>query len=188
MTAGLPADLTGRVVIVTGGATGIGKEVTIALASRKATVVIASKDIDMMEQTVACINQQNPEARVEYMVLNLASFGSIQGFVKKFTNSYSQLDILINNAGVMLTPYSLTEEGYEQHMGVNYLGHGLLTFLLLDTLQKSGSPATCARIINVTSSTHLVADTYIHTWFDSKPYSFSSHEAYANSKLAILMS
>jgi NAD(P)-dependent dehydrogenase (short-subunit alcohol dehydrogenase family) len=88
--------------------------------------------------------------KVYFEVLDLASFESIRCFVKIFKEKWNRLDILINNAGVFLSEYTKTVDGYEAHFGINHLGHFLLTNLLIDFIIKTGS----SRVINLSSELH----------------------------------
>ncbi|XP_073886518.1 polyprenol dehydrogenase isoform X11 [Macaca fascicularis] len=83
---------------------------------------------------------------------------SIRDFVQKFKMKKIPLHVLVNNAGVMMVPQRKTRDGFEEHFGLNYLGHFLLTNLLLDTLRESGSPGHSARVVTVSSATHYVAE------------------------------
>ncbi|XP_078601244.1 polyprenol dehydrogenase-like [Branchiostoma floridae x Branchiostoma japonicum] len=172
----------GKVAIVTGGAKGIGLEVTKGLAKLGMHVIIGGRSQDEANIAIENIKKSCPQAKVEFMRLNLASMKSIHKFVEKFKSRQLPLHLLINNAGVMLTPYSLTEDGFETHFGVNHLGHFLLTNLLLDTLRSSGKPDHWSRIVFVSSAVHSIGDIKFDDLNSSKNY--SPHAGYAQSKLA----
>uniref|UniRef100_A0A2D4GUR2 Dehydrogenase/reductase SDR family member on chromosome X n=2 Tax=Micrurus TaxID=8634 RepID=A0A2D4GUR2_MICCO len=110
---------------------------------------------------------------------------SIYQFVKEFKAKNFALHVLINNAAVMLVPEKKTEDGFEEHIGINYLGHFLLTNLLLDTLKQSGTHSHNARIVNLSSATHYVGELHLHDLQSSCLY--SPHGAYAQSKLALVL-
>ncbi|XP_015418748.1 PREDICTED: dehydrogenase/reductase SDR family member on chromosome X [Myotis davidii] len=95
---------------------------------------------------------------VEFSYCDLASMRSIREFVLKFKEKKLPLHVLINNAGVMMVPQRETADGFEEHFGLNYLGHFLLTNLLLDTLRESGCPGRSARVVSVSSATHYVGE------------------------------
>jgi NAD(P)-dependent dehydrogenase (short-subunit alcohol dehydrogenase family) len=134
-------------VIITGGNTGLGKANAIDLAKRGGKVYIACRDKTRGENALNDIRKENGSEKVYFLQLDLASLKSVHDFSKKFHQLETKLDILINNAGVLVHKKSLTEDGFEMHMGVNHLGHFLLTNLLLDLL-KAAAPS---RIIVVTS-------------------------------------
>ena len=122
------------------------------------------------------------------MQLDLASFESIRRFVAAFREKELPLHLLVNNAGVMLVPYALTTEGYEMHVGVNYIGHFLLTRLLLGLLSASGKSGKHARIINVSSSVHVMGTIDLSAFSPRpSPDAVSAHGAYGDSKLAIML-
>uniref|UniRef100_A0A287B1E0 Dehydrogenase/reductase X-linked n=1 Tax=Sus scrofa TaxID=9823 RepID=A0A287B1E0_PIG len=122
---------------------------------------------------------------VEFLYCDLASMKSIRQFVQKFKMKKIPLHVLVNNAGVMMVPQRETEDGFEEHFGVNYLGHFLLTHLLLDDLQASGSPGRSARVVTVSSATHYVGELDLDDLQSSGGY--SPHGAYARSKLALVL-
>lgn len=131
------------------------------------------------------ICQENPEAKVEFERLDLASLRSVHRFVETFRRRGLPLHILVNNAGVMLVPEGRTEEGFEEHFGVNYLGHFLLTLLLLDILKRSGKHGSCSRVVNVSSSAHRAGEVKLDDLQSKQRY--SAHAAYCQSKLAQLL-
>ncbi|KAJ4933508.1 hypothetical protein JOQ06_030334 [Pogonophryne albipinna] len=122
--------------------------------------------------------------RVEFTKLDLASLQSVRQFVQSFKERDLPLNILVNNAGVMLLPEGRTEDGFEQHFGVNYLGHFLLTWLLLDTLKDSGKCGYFSRVVNVCSSAHRIGEIRLNDLNSCQSY--SAHAAYCHSKLAQL--
>ena len=129
------ADQSGRVAIVTGANSGIGYEAAKALALKEATVVVASRSPARGERAVASIREEAPEAAVELMPLDLARLGSVQQFALEFRERYDRLDLLINNAGVMMPPErEETADGFELQFGTNHLGHFALTVQLMDLL------------------------------------------------------
>jgi NAD(P)-dependent dehydrogenase (short-subunit alcohol dehydrogenase family) len=178
-------DLSGRVYIVTGANSGSGFATTKQLAEQGAVVVGACRRVDAGKKAFA--NLGNIRGSVEIMEMDLASFASVRRFADAFLAKFDRLDGLVNNAGVMHTPEGRTEDGFETQFGINYLGHFLLTELLLDTL-KASAPA---RIVCVSSVAHagmrgVYGDIDIDDLdFDKREY--DAYQAYANSKLAIVL-
>ncbi|XP_014218481.2 retinol dehydrogenase 13 [Copidosoma floridanum] len=170
--------LTDKVAIVTGANSGIGKEVAFGLAKRDAKVIMACRDMIKCENARQDIVFETKNKYVYCRECDLASQQSIRDFVNLFKKEHSNLHILVNNAGVMRTPYSFTKDGIEMQIGVNHMGHFLLTNLLLDTM-KASAPA---RIVNVSSLAHLRGNLKLHDLNSSEYY--DPGEAYAQSKLA----
>ncbi|KAM4609355.1 polyprenol dehydrogenase [Polymixia lowei] len=175
----------GKVAIVTGGARGIGYEVVRHMACLGAHVIIGGKDEQEGLTAVRRIREEYKGAKVEFEKLDLASLQSVRIFAQSFKRRSLPLNILINNAGVMLVPEGRTEDGFEQHLGINYLGHFLLTWLLLDRLKDSGKRSSFSRVVCVSSSAHRVGEIRL----DDLNYSqcYSAHAAYCQSKLALLL-
>ncbi|NXF38190.1 RDH12 dehydrogenase, partial [Nyctibius bracteatus] len=171
------AKLEGKVVIITGANTGIGKETARDLAQR-GKVVVACRDIAKAEAAASEIRAETGNQQVIVKKLDLADTKSIREFAEKFLAEEKELHILINNAGVMLCPYSKTADGFEMHLGVNHLGHFLLTFLLLERLKQCAP----ARIVNVSSLAHHGGRIRFHDLNGEKSYNRAL--AYCHSKLA----
>ncbi|KAG9262521.1 dehydrogenase/reductase SDR family member on chromosome X isoform X1 [Astyanax mexicanus] len=176
---------SGRVAIVTGGARGMGYETSRHLASLGMHVVIAGNEEDEGLVAVKKIQEQTGQRKVEFMYLDLASLKSVRQFVQRFKARGLPLHVLVNNAGVMLVPERKTEDGFELHFGLNYLGHFLLTNLLLDTLRSSGRSGQCSRIVTISSATHYGGRLNLDDLQGRSCY--SSHGAYAQSKLALVL-
>ncbi|XP_077474072.1 polyprenol dehydrogenase-like isoform X2 [Stigmatopora argus] len=173
----------GKVVIVTGGGKGIGYEVAGHMAKLGAHFIIGCRDDHQGLEAIRRIQEEYNEAKVEFKYLDLASLQSIHPFVHNFKNCELPLKILVNN-GVMLLPESSTENGFELHFGVNYLGHFLLTWLLLDTLKFTSKSGNFSRLVNVSSSAHRNGQVQ---WNGLKSREcFSAHGAYCHGKLAQL--
>ncbi|XP_038073445.1 retinol dehydrogenase 12-like [Patiria miniata] len=144
------ARLDGKTVLITGANTGIGKETARDLARRGARVILACRDLAKAEAAMTDIREDTGNSNLAVVKLDLASLASVRECAEKIKREESRLDILINNAGIMMCPEWQTEDGFEMQFGVNHLGHFLLTNLLLDLIKSS----TPARIVNVSSLAH----------------------------------
>ncbi|KAL7393868.1 hypothetical protein ABVT39_017177 [Epinephelus coioides] len=171
--------LDGKTVLITGANTGIGKETSRDMARRGARVVMACRDLTRAERAAEEIRQSTGNGNVVIRHLDLASLYSVRQFAKDFLDTEDRLDILINNAGVMMCPRWLTEDGFETQLAVNHLGHFLLTNMLLPKL-KSSAPS---RVITVSSIAHRGGRIDFEDLFFSKK-KYSSLESYRQSKLA----
>ncbi|TKA66155.1 hypothetical protein B0A55_08566 [Friedmanniomyces simplex] len=151
--------LVGRIVLVTGGNNGLGKETVLQLAKHQPQeIFLAARTRSKAEAAIAEIKAAVPNANVTFLELDLSSFASIEQAAKDFQARSDRLDILINNAGIAGVPYSTTGDGYEIQFGTNHMGHALLTKLLLSTLLKTAErPDADVRVINVTSKGHMFA-------------------------------
>uniref|UniRef100_A0A3Q3JWF4 Dehydrogenase/reductase (SDR family) X-linked n=1 Tax=Monopterus albus TaxID=43700 RepID=A0A3Q3JWF4_MONAL len=176
----------GKVAIVTGGVRGIGYEVVRHMVKLGAHVFIGTVP-NITDSTMALTNVCVCVCAciaVEFRKLDLASLQSVRQFVQSFKERDLPLNILVNNAGVMLVPEGRTEDGFEQHLGVNYLGHCLLTWLLLDRLKDSGKCGHFSRVVSVSSSAHRLMFLLSYSLFSQW---YSAHAAYCQSKLALLL-
>ncbi|XP_069771364.1 retinol dehydrogenase 12 [Narcine bancroftii] len=172
------ARLNGKTVVITGANTGIGKETARDLARRGARVIIGCRDLSKAEAAAQEIREDTGNKQVIVRELDLANSKSIYQFAENLIQEEKVINVLINNAGVMMCPFMKTDDGFEMHFGVNYLGHFLLTFLLLDRI-KSSAPA---RIINVSSLAHTYGRINFKDLQSEKSYDGSL--AYCQSKLA----
>lgn len=177
-------DLSDHIIIITGSNTGIGLETARVCMKQHATVVFACRDTDKARQAIYLF----PDSyKSDVIHLDLASLASVRTFCAKFCEKYARLDVLINNAGVMAPPYSLTSDGFEIQMGVNYLGHFLLTTLLLPHLAPAG------RVVSVSSMGHKLSllnidDLNSERYATSRLYGlYYKWVQYGNSKLAQIM-
>lgn len=170
-----------RIIIITGANSGIGYEACKIMAKSGARIVMACRNMGKAETAYKNIIGSYPDARLEIMELNLASQSSIKNFVREYRSKYSKLDILINNAGVMATPYKITEDGFELQFGTNHLGHFALTGLLMDLLLKTAD----SRVVNVSSIAHFNGTIHFEDLKAEKWY--SPMKAYRQSKLANLL-
>ena len=177
----LMLDQSGKVAIVTGAGSGLGFETVRALAGKNAKVVMAVRNTAKGREAAARIKKECPRADVDVMELDLADLSSVRKFVQDFTKRFSRLDLLINNAGVMVPPYGKTVDGFELQFGTNHLGHFALTILLIDMLKNvSGS-----RIVTVSSGAHAfgMLDFDDLNWEKRR---YNAWQAYGDSKLANL--
>ncbi len=181
----LQKDLSGRVYIVTGANSGAGLATATQLARQGSHVVGGCRRVDAGKEAFAKLASARGSAEV--MELDLASLASVRRFTEAFITKHDRLDGLVNNAGIMVCPEGKTEEGFETQFGVNYLGHFLLTELLLETL-KASAPS---RIICVSSVMHVgrrnqVGEIHLDDLnFEKRPY--DRNLAYIQSKLAVVL-
>jgi NAD(P)-dependent dehydrogenase (short-subunit alcohol dehydrogenase family) len=152
-TAADVPDLSGRVAVVTGANAGVGWESSVVLAAAGAHVVMATRDPDRAEAARARLRGRHPGASVEVVALDLASLESVRRAAATITSRHGRVDVLVNNAGVMAVPEGRTVDGFETHLGVNHLGHWVLTSRLTAALLA----ADRARIVTVTSTARLGA-------------------------------
>ena len=171
-------NMSGKVVIITGANSGIGFEASRALALQGATVIMACRNLEKGQTAVQQILKEQPRGQVILERLDLADFSSIQDFAARFMAEHDHLDILINNAGVMATPYRKTADGFELQFGTNHLGHFKLTALLIDLLQKTPN----SRVVTVSSGAHHVGRINFDDLNADKSY--QKWLAYGQSKLA----
>ncbi|KAJ8411938.1 hypothetical protein AAFF_G00155760 [Aldrovandia affinis] len=172
------ARLDGKTVLITGANTGIGKETAWDLAARGARVILACRSVEKGEEAAAEIRTKVSGAQVEVQELDLADTCSIRAFAQRFLKEVNHLHVLINNAGVMMCPYMKTTDGFEMQLGVNHLGHFLLTNLLIGLLTRSAP----ARIVVVSSLAHNFGWIRFHDLLSLGSY--NSGLAYCQSKLA----
>ena len=173
--------MKGKICIVTGSNSGIGKETALALAKMNATVVMVVRNGERGEKARAEIVRETENGGVQMMICDLSSMDSIRRFAKEFKDAYPRLDVLINNAGGFFAKHQITVDGFERTVAVNYLAPFLLTHELLPLL-KSSAPS---RIVNVgsglSSSGKIVLDDLQYE------KSYGGMKAYANSKLMLTM-
>ncbi|XP_053448460.1 retinol dehydrogenase 11-like isoform X2 [Nycticebus coucang] len=171
--------LPGKVAVVTGANTGIGKETAKELAQRGACVYLACRNLQKGELVAREIQTMTGNQQVLVRKLDLSDTKSIRTFAKDFLAEEKHLHILINNGGGMMCPYSKTADGFEMHMGVNHLGHFLLTHLLLGKLKESAP----SRIVNVSSLAHHLGRIHFHNLQGSGVTTYSVHPGTVKSEL-----
>ena len=171
-------DQNGRIAIVTGANSGLGYDTTLALAGKGAHVVMACRNLEKGQAALEQVQQQTPHAALELMALDLGSLASVRQFAAAYLAQHDRLDLLINNAGLMAIPRWETEDGFEMQLGVNHLGHFVLTGLLLPALlQTPGS-----RVVTVSSMANFNGSIDFDDLMGEQSY--SRYGAYSQSKLA----
>lgn len=181
-TADMP-DLTGKVIIVTGGNSGIGFESAKEFARKGAETILACRSISKAKAALAEIQTEIPNAPAVIMELDLASLASVRKFANEFKKKYTRLDILVNNAGIMMVPYQTTEDGFESQFGTNHLGHFALTGLLIDLLLNTPG----ARVVNISSNGHRMGKIDFDNLMYADGEGYSPTKSYGRSKLANLL-
>ncbi|PZX54954.1 oxidoreductase [Algoriphagus chordae] len=171
----------GKIAIVTGANSGLGYETALALAKKGATVILASRNLSKAQDAMHQILLEMPNAALEIILLDLNSLQSIENFAKEFSSKYDRLDLLIENAGIMMPPLSKTKDGFESQLGVNYLAHFHLTNLLFPIIKETAE----ARIVTLSSLAHQSGKIDFDNLNAEKSY--SKWKFYAQSKLACLM-
>lgn len=179
--ADIPAQ-TGKLALITGSNSGIGFEAARVLAECGAKVVLACRDASRAEQARGQIVAAKPGAEVVAMSLDLADLDNVRSFAREFSDRFDRLDLLINNAGVMMCPASTTKQGFEMQFGVNHLGHFALTGLLLDRLRAGAN----ARVVNISSQAHRGGEIDFDD-IDFQKRGYNRMFAYNQSKLANLL-
>ncbi|CAL4088042.1 unnamed protein product, partial [Meganyctiphanes norvegica] len=174
------ATLVGKVVVITGANTGIGKETAKDLARRGARIVMLCRDLDKARVAAEEIHHETGST-VGVFQLDLASLESIRNTADTLKQAEPNIHILINNAGVMMCPRWETKDGFEMQLGTNHLGHFLLTLMLLEQIKNSAP----ARIVNVSSIAHTQGKMNWDDLMNEKNY--DAKEAYCQSKLANIL-
>ncbi|CAM4159091.1 oxidoreductase [Gillisia hiemivivida] len=170
-----------KIAIVTGANAGLGFETTLELVKKEIKVIMACRNLNKGQSAKNEILKQVPKAKLEIIEIDLSELDSVREFVKSFLAKYNSLDLLINNAGVMMPPYQKTKDGFELQMAANYFGHFLLTGLLIDIITKTEN----SRIISLSSIAHKNASINFEDLQSEQKY--SKFGAYAQSKLACLI-
>jgi NAD(P)-dependent dehydrogenase (short-subunit alcohol dehydrogenase family) len=174
-------DQSGRIAIITGANSGIGFEAAKELAAKNAEVILAVRNQAKGDAALAQIQTDYPNAKLSVRLLDIANLASVKMFADQFNRDYKQLDLLINNAGIMAPPHSKTVDGFESQFGTNHLGHFALTAQLIDLLKKTPK----SRIVNVSSNAHRMGKLNFDdlAWENRR---YSPWKAYGDSKVANL--
>jgi len=182
-SASIP-DQSGKNILITGANSGLGLEASTVLIQKGANVIMAVRNMDKGKEAIQQIKAIHPSANPALMHLDLSDLDSIRRFSEEFHNRYSSLNVLINNAGLMMPARKeITRQGFEIQMGTNHLGHFALTGLLLDRIKGTAG----AVVATQSSLMHKVRGADIH--FDDLNWdkSYNKWQAYAQSKLANLL-
>ena len=180
-SAGLHGVMNDKTVIITGANGGIGKQTALELARRGARIILACRESPKSQAAHEELLATVPSARLELRALDLSSFESIRNFAGEISRDIDRIDVLLNNAGIMPKQLQMTEDGFEAQIGVNHLGHYLLTRLLLPKLQAGNE----ARIIHVSSMLHTRGNIDFENFRGEKGY--KTFDAYYQSKLANIL-
>ena len=173
--------MRGKVCLITGATSGIGKAAALELARRGATLALVGRNQWRCERTVREITEKTGNTSVEYFLADLAYQDHVRNLAQEFQSRHQKLDVLLNNAGAIVLTRQRTADGIELTFALNHLGYFLLTCLLLDTL-KASAPA---RIVNVSSDAHQRAILELDDLQCQREY--RGFWAYARSKLANLL-
>lgn len=172
-------DLSGRTVFVTGANSGLGQETARALASRGAHVVMAGRDQSKLDESVAAIHADHPRAQLDTITVDLTSLENIRAATSRARQRFQKIDILINNAGVMATPFLHTADGFEMQFGTNHLGHFALTAELMPLIERGH----LKRIVNLSSRGHFMGPVHFEDPnYQHRPY--DPWTSYGQSKTA----
>ncbi|KAI8647366.1 hypothetical protein BD408DRAFT_378672 [Parasitella parasitica] len=171
-------NLEGKIAIVTGSNTGIGKVSALEMAKKGATVILACRNKEKTMQVVEEIKSRTDNQNVEFIPLDLLKLSSVKEFADQFLARHSKLHILMNNAGVMMCPFGLSEDGIETQFATNHVAHYYLTMLLLPVLEKSAP----SRIINVSSIGHRMPFKALNLETISDPSTYNKYIHYGKSK------
>ncbi|OBT66978.1 hypothetical protein VE03_04252 [Pseudogymnoascus sp. 23342-1-I1] len=181
-------DLAEKVILVTGGNSGLGKETVLRLAKHKPKCIyLGTRSLERGEEALSDIKTEVSDSNIKLLQIDMASFASIESAVAVIKADSERLDVLINNAGISNLPPDVTKDGYESQFGTNHMGHALLTKLLLPTMLKTAEsvPAGAVRIVNISSDGHYHATAPgIH--FDDLNIE-NNWTRYAQSKLANIL-
>jgi retinol dehydrogenase 12 len=172
--------MQGRICLVTGATSGIGRVTTQALARQGATVIVVGRNAERTAATVKQLSQETGNPAIEGLVADLSAQAQVRRLAQEFRERYDRLDVLVNNAGALFTARQLSPDGIEMTLALNHLGYFLLTHLLLDTLRAS----VPARIVNVSSEAHRRGRIEFDDLQGQRRY--GGWRAYAQSKLANL--
>jgi NAD(P)-dependent dehydrogenase (short-subunit alcohol dehydrogenase family) len=175
-------DLSGTSVFITGANSGLGQETARAMAAKGAHVIMAGRDQAKLDEAVAAIRAAHPKAQLETITVDLTSLENIRAAASRARQRFSKIDILINNAGVMATPFTHTHDGFEMQFGTNHLGHFALTAELMPLIERG----TTKRIVNLSSRGHHMGPVnFDDPHFAERPY--DPWASYGQSKTANIL-
>ncbi len=174
-------DLKGKVIIVTGGNSGLGYESVKAFAQNGAEVILTSRSIEKGEAAKTKIGKV--KGNISVLQLDLMDFASIKTFADNFKKKYNRIDVLLNNAGIMTTPYFLTKDGLEAQNGTNHFGHFALTGHLFELIKNTSK----SRVVNVSSMAHKQGKMDFDNLLFENGKGYSAMKSYGRSKLMNLL-
>lgn len=175
-------DLSGKTVLITGGSSGLGQEAARAMTAKGAHVVISARNRSQMDEAVAAIRAEMPDARLDTLACDLASLTSVSAAGAEANERFDKIDILINNAGVMACPKMETADGFEMQFGTNHLGHFALTKHLMPLIEAGADK----RIVNLSSRGHHICPTDLDDpGFEQSEY--DPWQSYGRSKTANIL-
>ncbi len=181
-TADIP-DFTGKTIIVTGGNSGLGYESVKALAMKGAHVILTSRTQKKGAEAKQKLEKEINKGTIEILTLDLADLSSVKEFAIAINRKFKTIDVLLNNAGIMMTPYQLTKDGFESQFGTNHLGHFALTALMKERLLNTPG----SRIVNVSSNAHKYGKMDWENLMFESGKGYAPLKAYGRSKLANLL-
>ncbi|RYC66606.1 SDR family NAD(P)-dependent oxidoreductase [Spirosoma sordidisoli] len=173
--------LSDKVAVITGANSGIGYETALGLAKKDMTVILGCRDLTKAQKAKSTIIHQYSKAKVDCLPIDTSRLRSVRAFATLVETQYGKLDLLINNAGIMMSPYQVTEDGFENQFATNYLGHFALTGLLLPLLKRVAG----SRVVTLTSLSYKWAEIDFDDLQAKKGY--SRRTAYGQSKRACLI-
>lgn len=177
-------DLHGRRAVITGVTGGLGFHTALELGRRGAELVVTARNPEKATDTVRRLRKELPDVAVEVLSLDLADLADVRRAAKELTSRHDRIDVLVNNAGIMIPPYSTTAEGFELQIGTNHLGHFAWTALLWPVLRSSD-----ARVVSVSSLAHASVKGIDLRSISSEgaPRKYRRWVSYGESKLANLI-
>ncbi|KAL5596244.1 hypothetical protein FOVSG1_009933 [Fusarium oxysporum f. sp. vasinfectum] len=179
----LDGKLEGRVFVVTGGTSGIGYQVARAIHATGADLYITGRDSNKGESVATELAEDGRPGRVVFVQIELDSLASVRdGAAEILEKSGGKVNVLINNAGIMMCPYEKTKDGFESQFGINHLGHFQLFYKLKSALLSSATPEYASRVVNLTSSGHRLAPLDTDDYNITKDY--TPFKGYGASKTA----
>ncbi|KAL1505366.1 hypothetical protein ABEB36_004950 [Hypothenemus hampei] len=178
---------SGNVAVITGGTRGIGLEVIKLLLKCDVTVIVGCRNVQQGENLLSKFREDGIKTgSIEVYLLDISVLESVRNFAKEVAKKHDKINYLINNAGIMFGPWAESRDGYESQFSTNYLGHFLLTHLLLPQLKKGGTNSSHSRVVNVSSCAHVIGKINF-TDINFRSQYYVPGEAYAQSKLAQIL-
>ena len=171
----------GKVAIVTGSNSGLGYETALGLAKKDVEVILACRNLLKAEEAKSKIVSDYPKSKIKIMKVDVSRLREVREFADQCQKQYQKIDLLINNAGIMMSPFKITEDGFENQLATNYIGHFALTGLLLPLL--TGTPGS--RVVTLSSLSYKWAEIQFDDLHAKEGY--SRRKAYGQSKRACLM-